>query len=338
MEESGAEIPEREIGGGIYKPKNNRELLGIYLREKRALGARAPAILSTRSKLKRLLDFLDEHDYSLLDLSYEIASEYQRSLVEYRMEDANSYRPNTIISFMSHASSFAAWLTQNRLILTNPFRRLRKPNQERRLPRNLPDEDRLGSFLHHLSLFDREESLKRRLRRYRTHILGEFIYASGLRIAEATAVRISDLDLEGMKLVVREPKGGRVRIALLGSYATRLLQVYIHRIHPLLAARDGRLDASKLFLNSLNTLRRKFNEDLRKAAIGDLPLLRSHDLRHSLGYHLLRAGCPLRYIQQILGHSHIGTSEVYTRVDGQGLSKMLESCHPRAKNFEGLSI
>jgi len=323
-----------ESGGPGYILAPNERFLSAYLSEKKVLGAKTAVITSTRSKLRKFLDFLDEHDYSLLDLSYEVAVQYQKSLAECRMEDGGSYKPNTIINLIGQASSFASWLAGRKLILGNPFSRLRKPHQEKKLPRDLPDEDKLAGYLSHLSRFDEEISFKRRLRRYRTHILSEFLYASGLRIAEASALRISDLDLEGMRLVVRESKGGRPRVALIGSYVSRLLQIYIHRIHPLLIVQDRRLDSSKLFLNSLNTLRKKFNEDLGKAREGreeEYPSLRSHDLRHSLGYHLLRAGCPLRYIQQILGHAHIGTSEIYTKVDGRGLSKMLASSHPRGK-------
>ena len=330
MEESGSE--KAQMRESAMENMGDRELLGAYLGEQKALGARRAAIVSTKSKLERLLGFLDEHDHGLLDLSYEVASEYQRSLLEYRMARGDPYRPNTIISLMGQASSFATWLTRNNLILCNPFKRLRRPRQEKRLPRNLPDEERLGGFLKSLSRFDEEDGFRRRLRRYRTHLLAEFIYACGLRIAEAAALRVSDLDLESMRLVVGEPKGGRVRIALLGTYAAGLLRIYIRKIRPLLIALDGRRDASRLFLCSHNTLRRKFNEDLKKASIGDYPSPCSHDLRHALGYHLLRAGCPLRYIQQILGHAHIGTSELYTKVDGQGLSRMLESCHPRVTN------
>lgn len=318
------------------KTPTNNELFLAYLKEQKALGAKAGVIASARNKLKRFLNFLEEHGQRLGELTYEIASEYQRSLLEHRMKNGRPYRPNTVINLMSQASSLAAWLSQNSIILTNPFRRVRKIAQHKRLPRDLPDEDSLDAFLDHLSNFDSLQNLKNTLRRYRTHILAEFLYSSGLRIAEASGVRMEDVDLDAMRLIVREPKGSRIRTAFLGSYQVSLLKVYIERIRPLLIEADKRLDSSRLFLNSLNTIRRKFNEDLKQALRelskkpGFKPIrIRSHDLRHSLGYHLLRAGCPLRYIQQILGHAHIGSSEVYTKVDGQGLSFMLDSYHPR---------
>jgi site-specific recombinase XerD len=77
-------------------------------------------------------------------------------------------------------------------------------------------------------------------------------------------------------------------------------------------------------------LKATVNEELSRACTTvSVPVFTSHALRHALGYHLLRSGCPLRYIQAILGHKRIKDTETYTKVDASDVQRVFEACHPR---------
>jgi site-specific recombinase XerD len=165
---------------------------------------------------------------------------------------------------------------------------------------------------------------------YRIHVLAELQYAAGLRISEAAGLQVQDVDLERGLIHVHNGKGGYDRVCFLNEYCVRVLKLYIQRIRPLVCSVWNK-DSDRLF----NTGRvwwfgHSVNEALRKIGAQEgFPNFTSHTLRHALGYHLLRAGAPIRSIQQILGHRRLRNTEVYTKVDKEDLKSVLDAKHPR---------
>jgi site-specific recombinase XerD len=88
--------------------------------------------------------------------------------------------------------------------------------------------------------------------------------------------------------------------------------------------------ADRLFFLDYDNLARATNAELARACReAGVHAITSHGFRHALGYHLLRAGCTLRYIQAILGHKHLADTEVYTKVDAEDVKRVFDECHPR---------
>src|SRR2546421_10267268 len=151
----------------------------------------------------------------------------------------------------------------------------------------------------------------------RNRTLVELVYSAGLRSAEAVGLDLADLDFDREQLHVRG-KGGKERIVPLGEEAAHMLARYLHEARPALvrgavnavfvSARGKRLDTS--------TLRRIFAHP--------------HRLRHAFATHLLEGGPDLRTIQELLGHSSLSTTQLYSHVDGRRLRRVYDRAHPRS--------
>jgi integrase/recombinase XerD len=171
--------------------------------------------------------------------------------------------------------------------------------------------------------------------RYRTHLVAELMYASGLRISEVAEVKEEELDLERGVIEVPCGKGGKRRTVFLNTYTASLLRIYVGEVRPL--PRRAYHKAGTLFGSGGQRLLATTNALLKeKAAELKLPPLKSHGFRHALGTHLLRAGCDLRYIQAILGHLDIQSTEIYTKVEREDLVAILAKYHPRQLRRESI--
>ena len=151
----------------------------------------------------------------------------------------------------------------------------------------------------------------------RNRALFELVYSAGLRAQEAVDLRLSDVDFE-QELVVVRGKGGKERAVPLGEEASYRLRRYLEDARPALARGAG----NHLFLSArgrpldTSTLRR---------------LLRNpHRLRHAFATHLLEGGADLRTIQELLGHSSLSTTQIYSHVDSTRLRRVYDRAHPRA--------
>lgn len=163
----------------------------------------------------------------------------------------------------------------------------------------------------------------------RDKALLELLYSSGLRISEASNLRIDDIDLEGEFLRCRG-KGQKERIVPLGSIAIKWLKEYISGARFSLAKGDTRWlflrkGGGKLSRVSMWKIVKKY---ARQAGIKKE--ISPHTLRHSFATHLLEGGADLRSIQEMLGHSSITTTEIYTHISRKHLREVFKESHPRA--------
>ena len=151
----------------------------------------------------------------------------------------------------------------------------------------------------------------------RNRALVELVYSAGLRSAEAVALDLGDVDFE-QELVRVRGKGGKERVVPLGEEAAHWLARYWREARPLLAR--GAVDA--LFLSARG--RRLDTSTLRRL------VRHPHRLRHAFATHLLEGGADLRVIQELLGHSSLSTTQVYSHVDGRRLRRVYDRAHPRS--------
>jgi site-specific recombinase XerD len=152
----------------------------------------------------------------------------------------------------------------------------------------------------------------------RNRALVELVYSAGLRSAEAVGLELGDIDFEQELVHVRRGKGGKERVVPLGEEAALWVARYLREARPSLAR--GANDA--LFLSARG--RRLDTSTLRRI------VPHPHRLRHAFATHLLEGGADLRTIQELLGHSSLSTTQVYSHVDPRHLRRVYDKAHPRS--------
>ena len=151
----------------------------------------------------------------------------------------------------------------------------------------------------------------------RNRALVELVYSAGLRSAEAVGLDLADVDFEQEAVRVRG-KGDKERVVPLGEEAAYRVRRYLEDGRPQLAS--GADDAVFLSIRG----RRLDTSTLRRL------LPHPHRLRHAFATHLLEGGADLRVIQELLGHSSLSTTQVYSHVDGRRLRRVYDRSHPRS--------
>jgi site-specific recombinase XerD len=179
--------------------------------------------------------------------------------------------------------------------------------------RRLPDAPRSGEVDRELAALEGEGPLA-----LRNRALVELVYSAGLRSSEAVGLDLGDVDFEQELVHVRRGKGGKDRVIPLGEEAADWVARYLRDARPALAR--GANDA--LFLSA--TGRRLDTSTLRRL------VPHPHRLRHAFATHLLEGGADLRTIQELLGHSSLSTTQIYSHVDARRLRKVYDSAHPRS--------
>ena len=154
----------------------------------------------------------------------------------------------------------------------------------------------------------------------RNRALLELVYSAGLRSSEAVSLDLGDVDFEQELVHVRRGKGGKERVIPLGEEAAHWVARYLRDARPELALKAGSADA--LFLSVRG--RRLDTSTLRRLAP------HPHRLRHAFATHLLEGGADLRTIQELLGHSSLSTTQVYSHVDPRHLRRVYDRSHPRS--------
>jgi len=214
---------------------------------------------------------------------------------------------------------------------SNPFLAVRYPRLPHRISRNVLTEAQMNALLERLRQFTSIEQ-------YKIHVIAELLYATGLRIAEAASLEPKDIDIRQRLVNVREGKGGKSRTAFLTGYAADVLECYLAqgRDAVLRNYHGPRPQGHTIFCVGFARLKQEINHALRETCrVLELPVITSHGFRHSLGTHLLRAGCDMRHIQVILGHDRLRTTQVYTHVDKDDVKASLDAHHPRKWKKEG---
>ena len=167
----------------------------------------------------------------------------------------------------------------------------------------------------------------------RDRALLEFLYGSGARISEAVTMTADALDLESRSVLLRG-KGGKQRRVPIGSYASAAVEAYLVRSRPaLLAKRKSGRVPREVFLNLRGgPLSRQSAYGIVSAAAerAGVPDVSPHTLRHSFATHLLEGGADVRVVQELLGHSSVTTTQIYTKVTIDRLREVYAESHPRA--------
>jgi integrase/recombinase XerC len=159
------------------------------------------------------------------------------------------------------------------------------------------------------------------------------MYSSGLRLSELVGLDVSDIDFHD-GLVRVTGKGAKTRVVPVGSKACETLQVWLDLRHQWLKGSESALFVGQQGRRLGPRAIQKRLEYWAKTQLPGTPV-HPHMLRHSFASHLLESSADLRAVQELLGHSDISTTQIYTHVDFQQLARVYDAAHPRARRKRG---
>ena len=232
-------------------------------------------------------------------------------------------QPTSITRHLATMRVFYRWLGSMGYIEGDPARLLERPTRWKRIPNTLsPRQMRAlveAPISDHGRMWVRDRAIL------------EVMYAAGLRASEVGAIRIDELH-EELAMVTVTGKGDKQRVVPIGDPALEWSMKYLQEIRPQLANKNDRRDQHRLFLSfSGRPLERVAIWQIVKkyALIAGLENVHPHALRHSFATHMLVGGADLRVVQELLGHTDIGTTQIYTHVDRSRLKDVVRGHHPR---------
>jgi integrase/recombinase XerC len=324
--------PEEEFGAvaahpplePALSPALNDVLEGFLQHLKYARNASAHTARAYRADLAQFLGYVEAQP----DLGPGALHSIERAHARAFMADLQQgdYARTSLARKLCSLRAFCRWALRQGYIQADPTIGLMTIKQEERLPQFL----RLREVETLLDAPDTSTADG-----LRDRALMELLYASGIRAGEAHALDLEDLDLDEEEVRVRHGKGDKERIALLGQAAVQALRLYLHQGRPELAMHNtGTLDPA-VFLNKFGKrlsdrgIRRIFDKYFQIAS--ERLKTTPHTLRHSFATHLLDNGADLRAVQELLGHAHLVTTQVYTHVTTERMKTVYDQAHPRAE-------
>lgn len=253
---------------------------------------------------------------ALVNVSREQITGYMTQLKEKGLAAA------TIARKLAAIKAFYRFMTAEGYMDANPAEVVEAGTKGIKLPRVL-SEDEVVRLLNQPDITTAEG--------FRDRTMLEVLYATGMRVSELINLRLERVDLN-MKYIIAFGKGSKERIVPLGSVAAEFLQQYLEKVRPKLTHAGRNTNIVFLAFGGHELTRQRFWQIIRaygrKANINKA--LTPHILRHSFATHLLDNGADLRSVQELLGHSDISTTQIYTHLTNKRLRDIYAKAHPRA--------
>jgi len=316
--------PEKPLTEPALSHAFNEVLDGFLQYLKLARNASAHTVRAYRADIVQFLGYIESQPDLGSGGLYRVDRAHVRALLTEMQQ--GDYKRSSLARKLASFRAFCRWAKKQGYIENDPTVGILTIKQEERLPEFL----RLGEVEHLLDAPDTAtpDGL-------RDKALMELLYASGLRAGEAQALDLADLQLDEEELRVRHGKGDKERIAMLGRAAIDALRDYLRHGRPVLEANNtsGKADPA-VFLNKFGKrlsdrgIRRTFDKYFKEAS--ERLKTTPHTLRHSFATHLLNNGADLRAVQELLGHAHLVTTQIYTHVTTDHMKEVYDKAHPRA--------
>lgn len=253
---------------------------------------------------------------ALVNVSREQITGYMTQLKEKGLAAA------TIARKLAAIKAFYRFMTAEGYMDANPAEVVEAGTKGIKLPRVL-SEDEVVRLLNQPDITTAEG--------FRDRTMLEVLYATGMRVSELINLTLERVDLN-MKYIIAFGKGSKERIVPLGSVAAEFLQQYLEKVRLKLTHKDRNTNIVFLAFGGHELTRQRFWQIIRaygrKANINKA--LTPHILRHSFATHLLDNGADLRSVQELLGHSDISTTQIYTHLTNKRLRDIYAKAHPRA--------
>lgn len=304
-----------------YKSGEIKKLAEEYTAFLKIKGRKKKTRKSLRSKLNLLLSFLNEKGADSIEkVSKKVLMAFVRFLYDKKQEHKGSvgYSPAYRSKVIYTARDFFEFLAQKRHILYNPADILKPPRLAKRnvsVILTLEELELITGRIDKTIPFG-----------FRDYALIEFLYNTGVRPNEAAVAKVKDIDLESRTFFVRNGKGNKDRVVPFSKHLKNLLKVYLKTYRPLTVKKNTDL----LFINiyghrmSCEGISRMIG---RYAAVVDKKVT-GMTLRHTCATHMLKKGADIRFIQKMLGHESLNTTQIYTKLVITDLIQAVKRFHP----------
>ena len=266
--------------------------------------------------LNDLNDYLKSKKINYCKLSKDDIREYLKYLDDLKLSKA------TISRILSSLRSFYGYLMIQKKVLVNPFKMIRNPKKDKKLPKYLSYQE----FMELLDKLKQDDDLS-----IRNRLILELLYATGLRVSELVNIKLNDIDIKNKTIKVMG-KGSKERIVYFGDYAKEVLGDYLsNNRNDLLNGKQS----DYLFINkngdelTVSGIEYVINQIIKGTSLKYK--ISPHVLRHTFATHLLEEGADIRSVQTLLGHSSLSTTQIYTHVSNEYLRKVYRDAFPRRK-------
>ncbi len=261
------------------------------------------------------LEFLKKNNIDIKNSNYKIVEEYSKYLYKKKLSKRSIARKYSSIR------TFYNYLEKNNILENNIFNLLENPKKEEKLPR----------FINEYELDKMFEIPDNSPKGQRDRLILEILYGTGVRVSELVNIKINDIDFNNNSIKVRG-KGNKDRYVFYGKYCKEAINNYI---------KNGRISllngqtCDYLLLNrfgkniSVVSIRKILNEIINKCSL-DIKIS-PHVLRHTFATHLLNEGADIMHVKELLGHSSLSTTSIYTHVTNEKIKEVYYKTHPRAK-------
>ena len=246
---------------------------------------------------------------------------YKKHLFYTRKSNGDPLSFNAQATMLTSIKSFFKWLTQNNYLLYNPASELPIPKRPKRLPRSLLSQEDMKDLLNTPDVQTVEG--------IRDRAVLELLYSCGIRRQECADLFLQDVNVKSQTVLIREGKGDKDRLLPIGDSANTWLIKYLEEARPELLVE---LDDYHLFISD-------YGEGYQGKNIGDLVKRTmkkagiekegsAHLIRHAMATHMLDNGADIRFIQSMLGHSDLKSTQIYTQVSIEKLREIHRATHP----------
>ena len=287
-----------------------------YLRNERRYSENT--ILAYSNDIKDFFKYLDENEFGDADEITEKVAAFYISTA------SDTFTPRSIQRKSSSIKSFYNYFVDiSKEMEKNPFLGVDVPKSEKRLPKFVYD-DEIKEFL---SAIDVSNEVGRR-----DKLIFELLYGSGLRVSELTNMKLKDVDSDSRRILIHG-KGSKDRIVPMTMDAKEDYQKYLVLSRPIFLARSNDLENDSVFLNFHGgTLTSRGVRDILNRVLKETSStmkVSPHAFRHSFATHLLNKGMDVRMVQELLGHSNLSTTQIYTKLSKESLQKEYEKAFPK---------
>lgn len=237
---------------------------------------------------------------------------------------SKKYSNKTIARHVSSIKRFYRYCYTNELIEKDVSQTLKAPKIEKKLPKIINQKEIDLVF----QSIDQSTPLG-----FRNYLIFEMLYSLGLRASELCQIEVSDIDLSRMQIKVKG-KGSKDRYVVVHDGLAKALRTYLTYTRVLLQTKGDSLESNRLLINykggnlTPRGLRIILNKLFDEA--GETIHVSPHMLRHSFASALLDGGADLRVVQELLGHEHLKTTQIYTHLSNEKIKKIYKNAHPRA--------
>jgi len=254
----------------------------------------------------------------------ETMRDYQTHLAEQVTPKGEPWDVLTQGNALQAVKGFFRFMSEEEYLVGDPARSIPYPKRPKRLPRSILTAGEVRKIL--------KTPDTRTAMGYRDRAILELLYSTGMRREEVNQLQVSDVDWEEGFVRVNQGKGGKDRVVPLGRIACRYLENYVKSVRPMLAQGKGErelfltLRGGRMSKNVLWEIARRYAR-----SAGLKKKVSPHTFRHTCATLMLKNRANLRHVQELLGHSSLDTTQIYTAVTVADLKAVHRRCHPREK-------